>query len=39
MTGMTICMFDGTRLSGHWQIADRLSVFQQLTQEQTGLGL
>jgi len=36
MTGLTIYMFDGTRLSGHWQVADRLSVFQQLTQAQPG---
>jgi len=32
MTGLTIYSFDGDRLSGHWQVADRLSVFQQLTQ-------
>lgn len=32
MTGLTIYSFAGDRLSGHWQIADRLSVFQQLTQ-------
>ncbi|WP_417609939.1 ester cyclase [Parasphingorhabdus sp.] len=32
MTGLTIYSFEGDRLSGHWQIADRLSVFQQLTQ-------
>lgn len=34
MTGLTIYMFDGNKLSGHWQIVDRLSVFQQLTQQQ-----
>jgi steroid delta-isomerase-like uncharacterized protein len=34
MSGATIYMFDGQhRLTGHWQISDRLSVFQQL---QTG---
>jgi steroid delta-isomerase-like uncharacterized protein len=32
MTGLTIYGFDGNRLTGHWQVADRLSVFQQLTQ-------
>lgn len=32
MTGLTIYDFEGDRLSGHWQVADRLSVFQQLTQ-------
>lgn len=32
MTGLTIYGFDGDRLTGHWQVADRLSVFQQLTQ-------
>lgn len=32
MTGLTIYGFGGDRLSGHWQVADRLSVFQQLTQ-------
>lgn len=32
MTGLTIYGFNEDRLSGHWQVADRLSVFQQLTQ-------
>ncbi len=36
MTGLTIYSFEGDRLSGHWQVADRLSVFQQLTRTQTG---
>lgn len=31
MTGLTIYEFDGDRLCGHWQVADRLSIFQQLT--------
>lgn len=31
MSGLTIYQFNGDRLSGHWQVADRLSVFQQLT--------
>ena len=31
MSGLTIYYFDGARLSGHWQIVDRLSVYQQLT--------
>jgi steroid delta-isomerase-like uncharacterized protein len=31
MSGATIYMFDGQhRLTGHWQISDRLGVFQQL---------
>lgn len=30
MTGITIYSFDGNRLSGHWQLADRLGVYQQL---------
>ena len=31
MTGITIYSFDGARLSGHWQLADRLGVYQQLS--------
>ncbi len=31
MSGLTIYSFDGARISGHWQVADRLAVFQQLT--------
>ena len=31
MSGITVYYFDGDRLSGHWQIVDRLGVFQQLT--------
>jgi steroid delta-isomerase-like uncharacterized protein len=30
MSGATVYYFDGERISGHWQIADRLGVFQQL---------
>lgn len=31
MTGLTIYSFDGDRLSGHWQLADRLGIYQQIT--------
>jgi steroid delta-isomerase-like uncharacterized protein len=30
MSGATVYYFEGDRLSGHWQIIDRLGVFQQL---------
>jgi steroid delta-isomerase-like uncharacterized protein len=30
MSGATVYYFDGDRIVGHWQISDRLSVFQQL---------
>jgi steroid delta-isomerase-like uncharacterized protein len=30
MSGITFYYFDGDRLSGHWQIADRLGVMMQL---------
>ena len=30
MTGMTIYSFTDGKVSGHWQMVDRLSVFQQL---------
>jgi predicted ester cyclase len=30
MTGATVYYFDGQFLCGHWQIVDRLGVFQQL---------
>ena len=33
MTGLTIYSFEGDRLSGHWQLADRLGVWQQLAGE------
>jgi len=32
MSGATVYYFDGARLSGHWQITDRLGVYQQLRQ-------
>lgn len=32
MSGLTVYTFKDGRLSGHWQVADRLSVFQRLTQ-------
>lgn len=32
MSGLTIYAFEGSRLSGHWQVADRLAIFQQLNQ-------
>lgn len=32
MSGMTVYYFDGGRLTGHWQLTDRLGVFQQLSQ-------
>jgi predicted ester cyclase len=32
MSGATVYYFDGGRLTGHWQIADRLGVFMQLRQ-------
>ena len=35
MSGMTIYYFQNGKLAGHWQIADRASVFQQLTQQPT----
>lgn len=31
MSGATVYSFDGAHTTGHWQISDRLSVFQQLT--------
>lgn len=31
MTGLTIYRFTGDRLSGHWQLADRLGIYQQIT--------
>ncbi|HKB96267.1 MAG TPA: ester cyclase [Rhizomicrobium sp.] len=30
MSGATVYYFDGEKLTGHWQIIDRLGVFQQL---------
>ena len=31
MSGLTIYYFEGGRLSGHWQIADHLSIYRQIT--------
>ncbi|MCF3935408.1 ester cyclase [Acuticoccus sp. M5D2P5] len=30
MSGATIYRFDGMRIAGHWQVADRLSVYRQV---------
>jgi steroid delta-isomerase-like uncharacterized protein len=30
MSGATVYAFDGDRLTGHWQMVDRLGMFQQL---------
>jgi len=38
MSGATVYYFEGERLRGHWQIADRLGVFMQLRQAATRLG-
>jgi steroid delta-isomerase-like uncharacterized protein len=39
MSGMTSYSFENGRLSGHWQVVDRLSVFQQLQAHRaTGAG-
>jgi steroid delta-isomerase-like uncharacterized protein len=36
MSGATVYMFDGDeRITGHWQITDRLGVYQQLQQNLT----
>ena len=32
MSGATVYYFDGGRLTGHWQIVDRLGVYMQLRQ-------
>ena len=36
MSGATVYYFEGDRLSGHWQMADRLGVFQQLAAQSPG---
>jgi predicted ester cyclase len=36
MSGATLYYLDGGRLSGHWQITDRLGVFMQLRQGLVG---
>lgn len=30
MSGSTVYYFDGEKISGHWQVADRLGVYRQL---------
>jgi steroid delta-isomerase-like uncharacterized protein len=30
MSGATVYYFENNRITGHWQVADRLGVFQQL---------
>ncbi|WP_286232800.1 ester cyclase [Thalassotalea sediminis] len=32
MSGATVYSFDNKRICGHWQVADRLSIYQQLQQ-------
>ena len=36
MSGATVYYFAGSRLTGHWQITDRLGVYQQLQRASTG---
>ena len=36
MSGATVYYFEGDRITGHWQIVDRLGVFQQLRQASSG---
>jgi steroid delta-isomerase-like uncharacterized protein len=36
MSGATVYYFDDDRLTGHWQITDRLGVYQQLRQASSG---
>lgn len=36
MSGATVYFFEGERISGHWQIKDRLGVYQQLRQTAAG---
>ena len=33
MSGLTIYKFEGDKICGHWQVADRLSIFQQISAE------
>lgn len=35
MSGATIYYFENTKITGHWQVADRLGVFQQLRANQS----
>ena len=30
MSGMTVYYFEDERISGHWQITDRMRIYQQL---------
>jgi len=32
MSGVTLYYFENDRISGHWQVTDRLGVYQQLSQ-------
>lgn len=36
MSGATVYFFEGERLTGHWQITDRLGVYQQLQRARAG---
>ncbi len=36
MSGATVYLFEGERITGHWQIADRLGVYQQLQRHAAG---
>ena len=36
MSGATVYHFEGERIAGHWQIADRLGIFQQLQRAASG---
>jgi steroid delta-isomerase-like uncharacterized protein len=36
MSGATVYYFEGDRIAGHWQITDRLGVYQQLRQASAG---
>lgn len=37
MSGATVYHFDGDRISGHWQVADRLGIFRQLQRAAGGM--
>lgn len=37
MSGATVYYFDGGRITGHWQVTDRLGVYQQLRQAAAGI--
>jgi steroid delta-isomerase-like uncharacterized protein len=36
MSGATVYYFEGSQLTGHWQITDRLGVYRQLRQASSG---